>query len=178
VALAFPSQSSVIVRVIGVPVSAEESEEVNVPMVPAQRANETPGNTSIFKLTYSEGSETQMFLLPEGDTLVGRSRICNLVISHPSASRRYARFEVREGRCFVEDLNSSTGTFKNGEFITRAELRDGDVVSLGQMQFTVREPAPEQVALSGMHTFTNATVTLPIARFAASRSVGTDARAP
>ena len=155
----------------------QEIKQADVPMAPAQRANETPGNTSIFKLAYSDGSETQMFLLPEGDTLVGRSRICNLVIRDPSASRRHARFEVREGRCFVEDLNSSAGTFKNGEFITRAELRDGDVVSLGQMQFAVREPVPEQVALSGMHTFTNATVTLPIAGFAASRSVGTDARA-
>jgi len=154
----------------------QEIKQADLPMVPARRANETPGNTSIFKLAYNDGSETQMFLLPEGDTLVGRSRICNLVIRDPSASRRHARFEVREGRCFVEDLNSSAGTCKNGEFITRAEVRDGDVVSLGQMQFAVREPVPEQVALSGMHTFTNATVTLPIAGFAASRSVGTDAR--
>ena len=59
-----------------------------------------------------------MFLLPEGDTLVGRSRICNLVIRDPSASRRHARFKVREGRCFVEDLSSSAGTYKNGDLIT------------------------------------------------------------
>ena len=171
--------------------SLEESEEVRrllaqwrrdhpedrAPVLPSQPANETQAKTSIFKLTYSDGSQTQTFLLPEGDTLVGRSQVCNLVISDPAASRRHARFEVKEGRCFVEDLGSSAGTCKNGEFITRAELRDGDVVSLGQMQFTVREPAPEQVALSGMHTFTNATVTLPIARFAATRPPVTDARA-
>jgi adenylate cyclase len=144
---------------------------------PAQPANQTQAEISIFKLTYSSGSQTHMFLLPEGDTLVGRSQVCNLVIADPSASRRHARFEVKEGRCFVEDLGSSAGTCKNGEFITRAELRDGDVVSLGQMQFTLREPAPEQVALSGMHTFTNATVTLPIATFAATHSPGIDPQA-
>jgi adenylate cyclase len=165
-------------------VSSEESEEVSRLLsewrrdhLPAQPANETQEKTSIFKLTYSDGNETQIFLLPEGETLVGRSQICNLVMKDPSASRRHARFEVKEGRCFVEDLGSSAGTCKNGEFITHAELRDGDVVSLGQMQFTVREPAPEQVALSGMHSFTNATVILPIARFAAPRSPGTDAKA-
>ena len=170
--------------------SSEESEEVSrllgersrdhiespAAMLPAQPANETQAKTSIFKLTYRDGSQNQMFLLPEGDTLVGRSQVCNLVIQDPSASRRHARFEVKEGRCFVEDLGSSAGTCKNGEFITRAELRDGDVVSLGQMQFTVHEPAPEQVALSGMHTFTNATVTVPFARFAAPRSLGSDAK--
>jgi adenylate cyclase len=165
-------------------VSSEESEEVSRLLsewrrdqLPAQPANETQEKTSIFKLTYSDGNETQVFLLPEGETLVGRSQICNLVMKDPSASRRHARFEVKEGRCFVEDLGSSAGTCKNGEFITRAELRDGDVVSLGQMQFAVREPAPEQVALSGMHSFTNATVILPIARFAVPRSPGTDPKA-
>jgi pSer/pThr/pTyr-binding forkhead associated (FHA) protein len=165
-------------------VNSEESDEVSrllgewrrdhlgtpPAMQPGHPANETQANTSIFKLAYSDGSQTQMFLLPEGDTLVGRSQVCNLVIQDPSASRRHARFEVKEGRCFVEDLGSSAGTCKNGEFITRAELRDGDVVSLGQMQFTLRNPPPEQVALSGMHTFTNATFTLPIATFAAPRS--------
>ena len=157
--------------------SEEETKKADVSRLPAQRINETHAKTSTFKLTYSDSSETQMFLLPEGDTLAGRSRICNLVIRDPSASRQHARFEVREGRCFVEDLSSSAGTYKNGEFITCAELRDGDVVSLGQMQFAVREAVPEQVTLSEKHTFRNATVTLPIARFAAPRFLGTDAKA-
>jgi adenylate cyclase len=152
-------------------VNSDKPEEIN--RLPA---NQTQPNTSIFKLAYSDGIQTQMFLLPEGDTLVGRSQVCNLVIQDPSASRRHARFEVKEGRCFVEDLGSSAGTCKNGEFITRAELRDGDVVSLGQMQFAVREPAPEQVALSGMHTFTNATVALPFSSFAVPRSLGSNAK--
>ncbi|MGB8539828.1 MAG: adenylate/guanylate cyclase domain-containing protein [Acidobacteriaceae bacterium] len=151
---------------------SQEVKKTDDPMLPAQHANEGHAKTSIFKLTYSDGSETQVFLLPEGETLAGRSRVCNLVIKDPSASRRHARFDVRAGRCFVEDLGSSAGTRKNGEFITRAELQEGDVVSLGQLPFTVREPAPEQVALSGMHTFKNATVTLPIARFTAPRSPG------
>ncbi len=171
--------------------SSEQSEEVRrlldqwrrdhledrTAMLPAQPANQTLSETAIFKLIYSDGSQTQMFLLPDGDTLVGRSQVCNLVIADPSASRRHARFEVKEGRCFVEDLSSSAGTSKNGEFITHAELRDGDVVSIGQMQFTLREPAAEQVALSGMHTFTNATVTLPIAKFAELHPLGSGAKA-
>lgn len=170
--------------------SSEESEEISRLLrewrrehpdtldatPPALQSNQTQTETSIFKLTYSNDAQAHVFLLPEGDTLVGRSQVCNLVIADPSASRRHARFEVKEGRCFVEDLGSSAGTRKNGEFITRAELRDGDLVSLGQMQFTLREPAPEQVTLSGMHTFTNATVTLPIATFAAARSLGIDAK--
>src|SRR5277367_5294851 len=134
-ALTSPSQLSASVRVIGVPVSSEEPEEVSRLLGERSRDHlEAQAKTSIFKLTYSDGSEIKMFLLPEGETLAGRSQTCNLVIKDPSASRRHARFEVKEGRCFVEDLGSRAGTCKNGEFITRAELRDGDVVSLGQMQ--------------------------------------------
>ena len=98
-------------------------------MLPVQPANQTLPETAIFKLTYSEGNQTQMFLLPEGDTLIGRSQVCNLVVADPSASRRHARFEVKEGRCFVEDLGSSAGTFKNGEVITHAELRELKLIS-------------------------------------------------
>jgi adenylate cyclase len=151
--------------------SSDERRKADVAMLPVQH-----GTASVYKLTYSEGAETRVFLLPEGETLVGRSQLCNLVIKDPSASRRHARFEVREGHCFVEDLGSIAGTCKNGELVTRAELRDGDVVSLGPMQFLVSEPAPEQVALSGMHSFTNATITLPITRFAAPSSQGSVAQ--
>ena len=157
--------------------SEEETRKADVSRLPAQRTDETHAKTSTFKLSYTDGSEPQMFFLPEGDTLVGRSRICNLVLRDPSASRRHARFEVREGRCFVEDLGSSTGTYKNGNLITSAELRVGDVVSLGQMQFAVGEAVPERVTFSEMHTFRNATITLPITRFAASGFPGTDAKA-
>ena len=101
--------------------SEEETRKADVSRLPAQRTDETHAKTSTFKLSYTEtGSEPQMFFLPEGDTLVGRSRICNLVLRDPSASRRHARFEVREGRCSVEDLGSSTGTYKNGNLITSA----------------------------------------------------------
>jgi hypothetical protein len=42
-------------------------KKADVPMLPAQPANEAPAKTPIFKLTYSDGNEPQTFLLPEGE---------------------------------------------------------------------------------------------------------------
>jgi adenylate cyclase len=128
----------------------------------------------MFKLAYTDAGESKTFLLPEGDTLVGRSPICDLVVRDPSVSRRHARFEVTDGRCFIQDLGSRSGTYNNGEFIGRSELSDGDAVSLGQMPFSVREWIPGRVALSDNHTLTGTTVTLPIGKLRARPSSTSD----
>jgi pSer/pThr/pTyr-binding forkhead associated (FHA) protein len=42
----------------------------------------------------------------------------------------------------VEDLGSSNGTFVNDEAVTRAALRDGDVLKVAAHAFRVRLPKP------------------------------------
>jgi adenylate cyclase len=137
---------------------------------PGKHSSPAPGKARVFRLAYTDAGESKVFLLPEGDTLVGRAPTCNLVVRDPTVSRRHARFEVTAGRCFVEDLGSRAGTHRNGQPIGRSELADGDRVSLGQLQLSLRESIPEHVALSDHHTFTQATVTLPIGRSPAERS--------
>jgi pSer/pThr/pTyr-binding forkhead associated (FHA) protein len=39
----------------------------------------------------------------------------------------------------VTDLNSTNGTYVNGERISEVDLRHGDVVSLGGLELTFRE---------------------------------------
>jgi hypothetical protein len=52
-------------------------------------------------------------------------------------SRRHARIYVREGVCFIEDLDSTNGTFLNGERITPYlpyAFQDGDVLTFGTLR--------------------------------------------
>jgi pSer/pThr/pTyr-binding forkhead associated (FHA) protein len=56
-------------------------------------------------------------------------------------SRRHARIYTRDGTCFVEDLDSTNGTFLNGERLTPYlpyAFRDGDSLTLGTMTMKVR----------------------------------------
>ncbi|WP_129630430.1 FHA domain-containing protein [Candidatus Oscillochloris fontis] len=72
---------------------------------------------------------------------VGRDSSNDIVIDHPLASRRHARF-VREGDGFVlHDLESTNGTFLNGERLTgNQELRNQDQVIIADTVITFQDP--------------------------------------
>lgn len=62
-------------------------------------------------------------------------------------SRRHARIYSREGTCFVEDLDSTNGTFLNGERITPYlpyAFHDGDALTFGTMRLEVHIHTIEQ----------------------------------
>ena len=74
-------------------------------------------------------------------TTIGRAVECDIVITSKRVSREHARL-LRDGRrVMLEDLNSTNGTFLNDEHILEPmELRDGDIVSIGDVKFTFRDP--------------------------------------
>ncbi len=80
-------------------------------------------------------------LLRDAITTIGRAVECDIVITSKRVSREHARL-VREGRrVMLEDLNSTNGTFLNDERILEPmELRDGDIVGVGDVKFTFRDP--------------------------------------
>jgi hypothetical protein len=58
------------------------------------------------------------------------------------ASGRHARFVRGEDTDLVEDLNSTNGTFVNGDRLTGSRpLRDGDQITLGQTQLRYEDGA-------------------------------------
>jgi hypothetical protein len=63
---------------------------------------------------------------------IGRSPSCDLVLTDDSVSRRHAEIALRGGRCAIRDLGSCNGTWVNGRSITRAELRRGDELQVGE----------------------------------------------
>lgn len=65
---------------------------------------------------------------------------CDVHIDNPYISRVHTRLFIANGKWAVEDLNSSAGTFLNGERITRPQyLFDGDEVSVGNFSFVFRQ---------------------------------------
>jgi len=69
--------------------------------------------------------------LGETPVTIGRSSECTIALPHPSVSRRHCRIWCENGRYRIEDLGSTNRTFLNGEDVTRADLRDGDQISIG-----------------------------------------------
>jgi hypothetical protein len=68
---------------------------------------------------------------------VGRDGDNDLVLPHPEISRRHAWFELDRHRWRVIDLNSTNGTWVNGERVTSEVVSVGDEVSFAGLRFTV-----------------------------------------
>ncbi|MDA0180002.1 FHA domain-containing protein [Solirubrobacter phytolaccae] len=73
-----------------------------------------------------------------GRWTLGRGSGCEIPLLDDSVSRRHAEIAVRAGICLVRDLGSCNGTRLNGHFVTRARLRRGDVLELGETELRVR----------------------------------------
>jgi hypothetical protein len=83
--------------------------------------------------------------LTAGANLLGRDLGAAICLDAASVSRRHARILVEGPRATLEDLGSKNGTRLNGERVRGPrELRDGDVVRLGEVQLLFRSPSFEE----------------------------------
>jgi hypothetical protein len=74
-----------------------------------------------------------------GRWTLGRSRACDIRLPEDDAvSRQHAEIAVRAGVCLIRDLGSVNGVLVNGRPVTRARLRRGDVVELGESRLHLR----------------------------------------
>lgn len=71
------------------------------------------------------------------EALVGREANCNVVVSHPSVSRRHALIKRKQNVFFVVDQGSANGTFVDSKRIVDATLKDGCVLRFGSASFKV-----------------------------------------
>jgi hypothetical protein len=71
-----------------------------------------------------------------GGLSIGRSAEADVRLEDRYASGIHARIFSREGRYYVEDMNSTNGTLLNdAELRGEAELMDGDEVTIGDTRF-------------------------------------------
>ncbi len=77
--------------------------------------------------------------VPYRTLTVGRAPECDVRVPDATASRRHAKLLTGAKGLTVEDLDSTNGTFVNGQRIKRALVQDGDVVSIGSYDFIVRD---------------------------------------
>src|SRR6185436_11970445 len=65
---------------------------------------------------------------------IGRAPDNAVIIDNPAVSGHHARVFSESGAVILEDLNSTNGTFVNGQHTTRRVLRSGDVMLVGKHQ--------------------------------------------
>jgi pSer/pThr/pTyr-binding forkhead associated (FHA) protein len=80
--------------------------------------------------------------LREGESVsIGRSRSCDLSLRSPDASRRHVEIFFGPGGWRLRDLDSTNGTYVNGERVGERLLRPGDRIEIGSDAITFCEIA-------------------------------------
>jgi hypothetical protein len=69
--------------------------------------------------------------------VIGRALACEITIDDSYASGRHARLYDRDGHVYLEDLNSTNGTYVNGTRVGAQQLlRPDDRVRIGDTEMT------------------------------------------
>jgi len=83
-------------------------------------------------------------------TTVGRLEDNMFQIAEPSVSSHHCEVLVRGKDVIIKDLNSTNGTFINGEKVAESPLKPGQILRLGQIEMrletdTPTPPAPKKL---------------------------------
>ncbi len=95
---------------------------------------------------------------------IGRRLTNQLVIDDPRISRTHAQLRAIKGRYVVFDLNSTGGTFVNGQRTNQTVLYPGDVISLAGVPLIFgQDNPPSQLDLPATSPFSSASSDRPTA---------------
>lgn len=83
-------------------------------------------------------SEVKSFQAPlEKSIVIGRKQgVCNIVLDYDkSVSNRHCEISVKDGKFYIKDLQSSNGTFVNGDrVVAEIEIFSGNIIKLGRLE--------------------------------------------
>jgi len=96
----------------------------------------------------SEGFTGLTCELKADKTTVGRLEDNAFQIAEPSVSSHHCELARRGTDFLVRDLNSTNGTFINGEKVAEAVLKPGQILRLGQVELRLESGAAAAAAAS------------------------------
>lgn len=103
-----------------------------------------PGITIIIKIL--QGIESQRFFT-QSEIMIGRDSHCDLSLLDETMSAHHARLIHHHGQWWLEDLNSTNGTYLNRDKLTTpAVIITGDEFKCGNTLFAVRVEVDDKLS--------------------------------
>lgn len=90
----------------------------------------------------NQGMTGRTFEVNVERTTVGRVEDNTFQIADPSVSSHHAEILLRGPDLLIKDLNSTNGTFLNGEKISEVVLKPGQVLRFGQVELKIDDGTP------------------------------------
>ena len=82
-----------------------------------------------------------------GEMTIGRTPKADIYINDDGVSRKHAKIQYGMGQVQLIDLESTNGTFANGDLVKRYTLQDGDKIQIGSttiLKFSYQDDIEEQ----------------------------------
>lgn len=89
---------------------------------------------------------SQNYPLRQAVVNIGRRLENHIVLNDPRVSRSHAQLRAVRGVYYLFDLNATGGTFVNGQRISQAALKPGDVISLAGVTLIYGQDIPAPAA--------------------------------
>ena len=119
---------------------------------PAEEAK--AGDRAVTLTVFRAGQFVEQTVADHFPFVIGRSNANDLVIIDKEVSRRHALIDCISGIYVIEDLNSKNGTLVNRKKRSRALLRPGDTITLGQLDVAFNPDGHAQNKRSDKHAET------------------------
>lgn len=111
-------------------------------MTPVGGQEEAAENDSFPKNAFLIVDGVKVFPLKQSVVNIGRRLDNQLVIDDPRISRNHAQLRAIKGRFVIFDLNSTGGTFVNGQRTSQSVMYPGDVISLAGVPLVFGQDNP------------------------------------
>jgi pSer/pThr/pTyr-binding forkhead associated (FHA) protein len=118
--------------------AAEDTRGMTPAIEPLNRTEKEPLPQNAFLIV----DGVKVFPLSESVVNIGRRLDNKLVIDDPRISRNHAQLRAIKGRYVIFDLNSTGGTFVNGQRTSQSVLYPGDVISLAGVPLVFGQDNP------------------------------------
>ncbi|MBN1282709.1 MAG: GGDEF domain-containing protein [Proteobacteria bacterium] len=118
---------------------------------------EVPEEQKAYIMFISGQLAGKLCYLENRETVIGRAPECDISINDTRISRQHLRISLSGDQAVIEDLESTNGTFVNGERIKRRALANGDQIHISSdtiFKFALGSEA-EQILLKEMHQMAN-----------------------
>lgn len=94
----------------------------------------------------TEGLTGRTYELKVDKTTVGRVEDNAFQIAEPSVSSYHCEILLRGDQVVVKDLDSTNGTFINGQKISESPLKSGQILRLGQLEMRLETVDPQEAS--------------------------------
>lgn len=112
-------------------------DEVDFTIKDDQDEDDTVISTSSIFLEFLNGSLSGQRIMIFKDTTIGRASENDIVLSEKTISSYHCKIKVIDDEFVVEDLNSTNGTFIDGERISEQNLKQEDELRLSSIKIKV-----------------------------------------